>query len=60
MIYGITLYGFINDEMNNKLLMGLGGFGHRVEGILISCVILYLGDFSCFRPNGDSWGFLSN
>ena len=24
MIYGITLYGFINDGMNNKLLMGLG------------------------------------
>ena len=24
MIYGITLYGLINDEMDNKLLMGLG------------------------------------
>ena len=24
MIQQITLYGFINDEMNNKLLMGLG------------------------------------
>ena len=24
MIYGIALHGFINDEMNNKLLMELG------------------------------------
>ena len=42
----------INDETNNKLLMGLRA--------CLSTVQLVIGDFSHFRPNGDSQGFLSN
>ena len=43
MIYGITLYGFINDETNNKLLMGVRGISHRVKGMLIGWAIGYWG-----------------
>ena len=45
--------------MNNKLLMGLV---ELVIGLRAYClaVQLVIGDFSCFRPNGDSWGFLLN
>ena len=45
MIWWIALYGFINDEINNKLLMGLGGFviGSRECWLTVQLVI---GDFS--------------
>ena len=45
--------------MHNKVLMGLG---ELVIGLRACCsaVQLVIGDFSCFRPNGDSWGFLFN
>ena len=45
--------------MNNKLLMGLGKF---VIGLRACClaVQLVIGNFSCFRPNGGSWGFPFN
>ena len=38
------------------------GLGELVIGLRACCsaVQLVIGDFSCFRPNGDSWGFLFN
>ena len=51
--------GVINDEMNDKLLMGLGGL---VIGLRVWCLAVQFdkGDFLRFRLNGDSWGFLFN
>ena len=41
MIQWITLYGFINDATNNKLLMGLGEFviGLRAYWLAVQFVI---------------------
>ena len=41
-------------ETNNKLLMEIREFEHRVEGVLIGCAFDNSGDFPSFRLDGDS------
>ena len=56
---GLPFMGILMMKQTINYQMGLGGLVSGLRAFWWLCELV-IGDFSCFRPNGVTWGFLPN